>query len=104
MARRCLPIKSLKDRQKVASGLCSDGMTYTLPSDPNALDFPLLSMITGLYTTADDYNLREDQVLQNNEPPVSSQEMETFENTSDLLWWYYKMDIYQTMLGGTRQL
>jgi hypothetical protein len=40
-------------------------------------------------------------------PPAgryTDRDIETFERLSDLYWWYCKMDLYQSILGGTRLL
>jgi hypothetical protein len=34
----------------------------------------------------------------------TEQDVENFEHLSDLFWWYCKMDVYQSILGGTRLL
>lgn len=104
MAQRCLPVRSLRDRQKLANGNSRNGSINTLPADPNAIDFELVSILTGSYVSPEDYDLCEHHIWSKAEPEVTAQELETFENTRDLLWWYYKMDIYQTLLGGTKLL
>ena len=35
---------------------------------------------------------------------VTERDVETYEQLRDLYWWYCKMDVYQSFLGGTRPL
>jgi hypothetical protein len=34
----------------------------------------------------------------------TERDIETYESLSDLYWWFCKMDVYQSILGGTRPL
>lgn len=104
MGRRCLPVQSLRARQAVAQSWDFSGMGGALPSDPNGLDYGLMTTITGFRVTPDDYCLGDAQVLGQRYTNVTDKDIETFENLRDLFWWYCKMDVYQSMLGGTKLL
>lgn len=104
MARRCLPAKSLKERQRIMKRMGLAGIGGPLPPDPNALDFDFLTAITGYRVTAEDYCLREDQLFQNTGSQTTEKDIDNFENLRDLFWWYCKMDVYQTVLGGAKLL
>lgn len=81
-----------------------DAIGHPLPQDPNALDINLLTTITGFSVTADDYGLREDQVLGSVHSNTTARDIDNYENLRDLFWWYCKMDVYQSVLGGTKLL
>lgn len=104
MGRRCLPVQSLRARQAIAQAWDLAGMGGALPDDPNGLDYDLITTITGFRVTPDDYGLRDAQVLDQTDTSVTDKDIETFENFRDLFWWYCKMDVYQTILGGTKLL
>lgn len=104
IARRCLPARSLADRRRIMKEMGPAGAGGPLPPDPNALDFDLLTTITGYPVAADDYCLREDQLFQSVESTVTERDIENFESLRDLFWWYCKMDVYQAMLGGAKLL
>jgi hypothetical protein len=80
------------------------GIGGPVPRDPNALDFDLLTTLTGYRVVAEDYGLREDQLFQGGQPSPTEKDIEKFENLRDLYWWYCKMDVYQTLIGGTKLL
>ena len=104
MGRRCLPAKSLRARQALTQAFDFSEMGSALPEDPNRLDFELLTKITGSAVTADDYCLRDTHVLRQGNNSVSDKDIDEFENLRDLFWWYCKMDVYHTILGGTKLL
>lgn len=72
--------------------------------DMTAVDTDLLSQITGKDVNYEEY----DHPLggSRNQPaaPCTERDVEHYENLSDLFWWYCKMDVYQSILGGTRLL
>lgn len=79
-------------------------MGVVLPTDPNELDYGLLTTITGFRVLPDDYCLNDAQVLGSADANVTEKDIETFGSLRDLFWWYCKMDVYQSMLGGTKLL
>lgn len=80
------------------------GIGGPLPGDPHPLDFDLITTITGYRVVASDYGLSEDQVFQNAHSATTEKDIDRYENLRDLFWWYCKMDVYQTILGGTKLL
>ncbi|EFY93488.1 C6 finger domain protein, putative [Metarhizium acridum CQMa 102] len=70
--------------------------------DPADLDYGLLSTITGHRVTAEDYGLQEGQLLDEECLWTTDKDIETYDMLRDLFWWYAKMDVYQSMLGGTK--
>lgn len=104
MSQRCLPVKSLKERQKLMKKMGFASIGSPIPKDPSALDFDLLTAITGVNITPGDYGLREDQVLSTSLSSATDKDIANFENLRDLFWWYCKMDVYQSLLGGTKLL
>ena len=67
------------------------------------LNYPLLRMITGANVSPEDYNLQED-VFSNLSYSATKVDVERYDNLQDLFWWYCKMDVYQSILGGTKLL
>jgi hypothetical protein len=72
--------------------------------DPVDLDYELLSRITGHRVTAEDYGLQEGQLLEEECLWTTDKDLETYDIMRDLFWWYAKMDVYQSILGGTKLL
>ena len=89
-----------------------DGFYYELPEhdidwmegDMDRMDTDFISELTGRVVNYGDAGLvREmDQVP----PPrtYTRRDIETYQHTVDLFWWYCKQDVYQSFLGGTRLL
>lgn len=67
-----------------------------LSRDPSAVDPELLFQFTG---QSIDYGARSSKPLR-----LTERDVETYEQLRDLYWWYCKMDVYQSFLGGTRLL
>jgi hypothetical protein len=63
-----------------------------------------LNAITGLAVSPEDYGDAEHQPSDERRSPVSDKEIERYDIICDLFWWYCKMDVYQSILGGTRLL
>lgn len=93
MSRVCLPAKRMKWTSSSGSG--------KYPSDVN---YQLLSIITGTRVTAEDYGLQEGQPLDERCLYVTDRDIEQYDILRDLFWWYGKMDVYQSILGGTKLL
>ncbi|KAI1306859.1 hypothetical protein F5Y03DRAFT_405809 [Xylaria venustula] len=72
--------------------------------DWDLIDVSLLSTIMGHEVSCDDLGMLPEQ-LSSHPPPkyiYTNKDMERYEQLSDLFWWYCKMDVYQSILGGTR--
>ncbi|KAK2011161.1 hypothetical protein LZ32DRAFT_534401 [Colletotrichum eremochloae] len=67
--------------------------THMVSHDLDDLDLGLLSKITNQHVSYED-----------DEPPISNyytdRDIEHYEHLRDLYWWYCKMDVYQSVLGG----
>ena len=73
-------------------------------ADPTDLNYELLSVITGSHVEATDYGLQEGQLLDEECLWTTDRDIENYDMLRDLFWWYAKMDVYQSMLGGTELL
>ncbi|KAI1075044.1 hypothetical protein F5B20DRAFT_398442 [Whalleya microplaca] len=75
-----------------------------LHKDWDLIDVPLLSVITGRDVSYDDLGMvpEEQSSHRTSKQKFTEKDMETYEHLSDLFWWYCKMDVYQSILGGTR--
>lgn len=100
MSRICLPVKRMRHFPSPLSAPPSIGPRR----DPADLDYGLLSTITGHHVTAEDYGLQEGQLLDEECLWTTDKDIETYDMLRDLFWWYAKMDVYQSMLGGTKLL
>ncbi|KAI1276744.1 hypothetical protein F5Y07DRAFT_128468 [Xylaria sp. FL0933] len=75
-----------------------------LYKDWDLIDVSLLSTLMGREVTCDDLGMLPPE-LSSHPPPkyiYTNKDMERYEQLSDLFWWYCKMDVYQSILGGTR--
>lgn len=77
-----------------------------LHSDWDCIDVPLLRTLTGKQITYDQFGLIPEEMSAYPRPrkDVSEKDKDTYEVLSDLYWWYCKMDVYQSVLGGTKLL
>lgn len=73
-------------------------------NEEGQLNYSLLQIITGYPVCADDYGLQIGQPQAHSHIPASDRDVKLFENYADLFWWYCKMDVYQSILGGTKLL
>lgn len=108
MSRKYLPVKRFKQAEKDAQNQNQmdsffPGLSIPSQSELNDLDYDILRAISGQDITADDYGLGEGQSI-NLSSKVTDRDIEHYENMRDLFWWYCKMDVYQSMLAGTRLL
>ncbi|PHH82035.1 hypothetical protein CDD83_3384 [Cordyceps sp. RAO-2017] len=91
MSRVCLPLKRLRWSSGAGAGkFFSD------------VDYNLLSVITGTRVSPEDYGLQEGQPLDERCIGVTDKDLEHYDILRDLFWWYGKMDVYQSILGGTK--
>lgn len=97
-ARRCLP-----RRRQIEHDRSLNDPTF-LPKDQENLDYGLLRTITGRQIRPEDYGLGNDAAEMLKPLDVSQQEIDKFEILADLFWWFCKMDVYQSVLGGTKLL
>lgn len=68
------------------------------------VDMDLLSQITGYPVTYEDYGYVYGESHQPSAGWHTERDVENYWNLCDLYWWYCKMDVYQSILGGTRLL
>jgi hypothetical protein len=80
--------------------------TDFLYKDWDLMDVGLLSTITGYEVSYDDLGMLPETLSSHPRPKYiyTNKDMERYEQLSDLFWWYCKMDVYQSILGGTRPL
>jgi len=108
MSRKFLPVKRFKQAEKDAQNQNQmdsffPGLSIPSQSELNDLDYHLLQTISGQNITAEDYGLGKNQGVDPSNS-VTDRDIEHYENVRDLFWWYCKMDVYQSMLAGTRLL
>ncbi|OIW31765.1 hypothetical protein CONLIGDRAFT_660025 [Coniochaeta ligniaria NRRL 30616] len=96
-----------QQRQPHFGGFDSFGVAMTAEHGNVEADFTdinpgLISQITGKAVTYEDFGLVYDP--EGPKKPTrryTERDIETYEHTSDLYWWYCKMDVYQSILGAT---
>ncbi|KAF7868519.1 hypothetical protein EAF04_005050 [Stromatinia cepivora] len=65
------------------------------------VDENIVGVLMGRRLRYDEYGHIIDEVWENNENRVySPKDIETYEMQRDLVWWYFKQDVYQSILGG----
>ncbi|KAM0249385.1 hypothetical protein ACHAQJ_009060 [Trichoderma viride] len=113
MTRSCFPVKCMRQRQEATGyqlGHISSRFyaSHQSPMSPqgelHTLDYGLLNAITGLSVTPEDYGDGEGQFSDERYTPATDVEIEKYDIICDLFWWYCKMDVYQSILGGTKLL
>ncbi|KAI0132752.1 hypothetical protein BJ170DRAFT_700503 [Xylariales sp. AK1849] len=72
--------------------------------DWDCIDVPLLRTITGRMISYDALGMvpEESSAYPRKRGKFTEKDMNTYEQMSDLFWWYAKMDVYQGILGGTK--
>ncbi|KAI5868638.1 hypothetical protein GGS23DRAFT_41290 [Durotheca rogersii] len=75
-----------------------------LHEDWDLIDVPLLSAITGKDLSYDEFGMLPvgQSAYRRSGIKFTERDMERYEQMADLFWWYCKMDVYQSILGGTR--
>ena len=111
MTREILALKrKRRQAQLECQGLhqCDGSCYFRQPgpaSDQDEIDTSLISKITGRPVN---YTVEPGRILETGRGSTGRQytehDIETYETISDLYWWFCKMDIYQSILGGTRPL
>lgn len=108
------PLDPFSDGPFSVFGVFDDHQPDEMPedeSDPlyadwDLTDMSLLTRLTGKFVTYDDVGIvtEDDSGYRKKRNKFTEKDMETYEQLSDLFWWYCKMDVYQSILGGTRLL
>lgn len=82
------------------------GEEYSKPEvDFTNVNAGFISQLTGLAVTYDNFGHVDDEDRQGqSDRKYTDSDLETYEHLSDLYWWYCKMDVYQSILGGTKLL
>ncbi|KAL7822900.1 hypothetical protein V8C26DRAFT_191316 [Trichoderma gracile] len=111
MTRACFPAKRMRQRREAGGYQLGHVGSYFHHSHAHAapaqsgqrsFDYGFLNAITGLAVSPEDYGDAEHQPSQDRRSPVSDTEIERYDIICDLFWWYCKMDVYQSILGGTK--
>ncbi|KAK0391065.1 hypothetical protein NLU13_0567 [Sarocladium strictum] len=108
MTRRCLAAKRLRSTSQF-EGNFNPADPFGFPQPPNAkaldeLDYELLSDLTGAHITAEQYGLADGQPVDDAILATTDKDIENYETLRDLVWWYNKLDVYQSFLGGSKLL
>ncbi|KAK4181889.1 hypothetical protein QBC36DRAFT_174317 [Triangularia setosa] len=80
---------------------CFDSHHHEAKNDWPEPDTEFITQLTGLqvdYGGGDGYIIDDEPRLNR----ITERDIERYEQLRDLYWWYCKMDIYQSFLGGTR--
>ncbi|KAI0406125.1 hypothetical protein F4802DRAFT_117727 [Xylaria palmicola] len=111
MTRAIMAIKMQKrhaEMEQSQSGIFRDYSSTEdsdfLYRDWDLIDVSLLSTIMGHEVSYDDLGMLPEDLSSHPRPKYiyTNKDMERYEQLSDLFWWYCKMDVYQSILGGTR--
>lgn len=83
-----------------------DEDSTVLYKDWDEIDVEFLKAITGKDISLEELGMAPDEASAFYRPKkkLTTRDLETYEKLSDLFWWYAKMDVYQSVLGGTRLL
>lgn len=101
MTRRCLAAKRFKYPENAPA---PTGSRQKVPRHIDDLDYELLWLLTGSQVTPEQYGLRDDEPIDESVLAITEQDIASFETLRDLLWWYNKLDLYQSFLGGSKLL
>ncbi|KAI0206336.1 hypothetical protein F4808DRAFT_115558 [Astrocystis sublimbata] len=110
MTRAIMAIKMQKRLTDMEQSLAGNLRDYPSAEDSgflyrdwDVIDVPLLSMIMGHDVSYDDLGMLPEDLSSHPRPKYiyTNKDMERYEQLSDLFWWYCKMDVYQSILGGT---
>lgn len=83
-------------------GPYDDNSVVALAFRDSIIDTELLSRLTGLpvdYEVYEKFDHPDDRLWRRN--MSTKKDIENYEQIVDLFWWYCKMDVYQSILGGT---
>ncbi|KAK3956188.1 hypothetical protein QBC32DRAFT_358745 [Pseudoneurospora amorphoporcata] len=70
--------------------------------DPLDPDLTLYEVDTELISQLMGRKVTYDPEVASKKRPYTEKDIETYQQLRDLYWWYCKMDVYQSILGGTR--
>lgn len=106
MTRDVLAFKRREREQAIRSHQCNEHCYAAhgdLSVDSGDVDTGLIFQLTGQRV---DYGLGLGHVVGDSQRPtqLTQRDIEKYEQLRDLYWWYCKMDVYQSFLGGTRPL
>lgn len=107
MTREVLAYKRRKREQQFPHGHHCNEVCFAshgdLSIDPGAVDTELIFQLSGQTV---DYDLGQGRVIDGSSRPsrLTERDVERYEQLRDLYWWFCKMDVYQSFLGGTRPL
>lgn len=113
MTRSCFPAKRMRQHQEARGYRLGHISSYFYGSHRHAaspqsgqhtLDYGFLNAITGLAVSPEDYGDGEGQLSDERCSSATDKEIEKYDIICDLFWWYCKMDVYQSILGGTKLL
>ncbi|KAI1186247.1 hypothetical protein F5B17DRAFT_370450 [Nemania serpens] len=111
MTRAIMAIKMQKRHAEMEQSQFGTFGDYLSTEDPDFLyrdwdlmDVSLLSTLMGHEVSYDDLGMLPEALSSHPRPKYiyTNKDMERYEQLSDLFWWYCKMDVYQSILGGTR--
>ncbi|QYS93483.1 Zn(2)-C6 fungal-type domain-containing protein [Trichoderma simmonsii] len=111
MTRTCFPAKRMRQRQDARGYQLGHIGSYiygphcypaSSHSAQQSLDYDFLNVITGLTLSPEAYGDVEGQLPDAKYSSVTDKEIEKYDIICDLFWWYCKMDVYQSILGGTK--
>ncbi|KAL2134768.1 hypothetical protein VTI74DRAFT_10842 [Chaetomium olivicolor] len=106
LTRDVLAYRRSKREQELRNHRCNElcfASHGDLSVDPNEVDTELIFQLSGQRV---DYDIGQGRVLGDSPqaPRITERDVETYEQLRDLYWWFCKMDVYQSFLGGTRLL
>lgn len=106
MTRDVLAYRRREREQALRSHQCSEHCFAAhgdLSMDSGEVDTDLIFQLSGQRI---DYGGGRGHVVGDEPRPsrLTERDIETYEQLRDLYWWYCKMDVYQSFLGGTRPL
>ena len=106
MTRDVLAYKQRQRELEILDHHCHDVCLAShgdLSLDSGAVDANLIFQLSGQKV---DYDTGQGHVLSDSPRPLrlTERDVETYDQLRDLYWWYCKMDVYQSFLGGTRPL
>ena len=106
MTRDVLAYKQRQRELEILDHHCHDVCFAShgdLSLDSGAVDANLIFQLSGQKV---DYDTGQGHILSDSPRPLrlTERDVETYDQLRDLYWWYCKMDVYQSFLGGTRPL
>jgi len=107
-SRRCLPAKRAqrRNRERMQNDLGSLFAGYNQPEasagdEFDNVDVEILAHLMDQPLSGENYGVGI-EIDENDANMPTDREIELYEHQRDLFWWNCKMDVYQSILGGTR--